>query len=212
MFAVLERFNFCSYFINIIKCIYQKCSSCITNNGWNSEYFKTSRGIRQGCSLSALLFVRSVEILSCNIRQNANIKGFQLPEDKIPSNLVNQNTEIKISQVADDTTIFTQDAKSTIEAIHVIENFSKVSGLQLNMSKTEGILLKGGMQSAETLDIKWTTEPIKSLGIYFGFNKDKIQKLNWESKMDKLKRVLSVWRRRDLTLYGKSVVLKSLVL
>ena len=25
--------------------------------------------------------------------------------------------------------------------------------------------------------------------------------------MDKLKRVLSVWRRRDLTLYGKSVVL-----
>lgn len=112
----------------------------------------------------------SVEILSCNIRQNANIKGFQLPEDKIPSNLVNQNTEIKISQVADDTTICTQDAKSTIEAIHVIENFSKVSGLQLNMSTTEGILLKGGMQSAETLDIKWTTEPIKSLGIYFGFN------------------------------------------
>jgi hypothetical protein len=92
--------------------------------------------------------------LSCNIRQNANIKGFQLPEDKIPSNLVNQNTEIKISQVADDTTICTQDAKSIIEAIHVIENFSKVSGLQLNMSKTEGILLKGGMQSAETLDIK----------------------------------------------------------
>ena len=150
--------------------------------------------------------------MSCNIRQNANIKGFQLPEDKIPSNLVNQNTEIKISQVADDTTVCTQDAKSIIEAIHVIENFSKVSGLQLNMSKTEGILLKGGMQSAETLDIKWTTEPIKSLGIYFGFNKDKTQKLNWESKMDKLKRVLSVWRRRDLTLYGKSVVLKSLAL
>ena len=68
------------------------------------------------------------------------------------------------------------------------------------------------MQSAETLDIKCITEPIKSLGIYFGFNKDKTQKLNWESKMDKLKRVLSVWRRRDLTLYGKSVVLKSLAL
>ena len=62
MFAVLEKFNFGSYFINMIKCIYQKCSSCITNNGWNSEYFKIARGIRQGCSLSALLFLMSVEI------------------------------------------------------------------------------------------------------------------------------------------------------
>jgi hypothetical protein len=48
------------------------------NNGWISEIFKNSRGIRQGCPLSALLFVLSVEIMALRIRNNKDIKGFQL--------------------------------------------------------------------------------------------------------------------------------------
>ena len=212
MFAVLEKFNFGSNFVNMIKCIYRRCFSCVTNKGWNSEYFNISRGIRQGCALSALLFVISVESLACNIRHNKNIQGFQLSEDKIPFNLIDFVTEIKISQVADDTTIFTKDANSTLEAIREVNRFSEVSGLKLNMTKTEGILLKEDPVQTEMVQIKWTSGPVKSLGIYFGLDKLEIQKLNWESKLDKLRRLLSVWRKRDLTLYGKSVVLKSLAL
>ena len=196
----------------MIKCIYAKCLSCISNKGRNSKYFNISRGIRQGCALSALLFILSVEILACNIRHNKNIKGFQMPEGKVPSNMLDQDTEVKISQVADDTTIFTKDNKSTLEVIQEVKHFSAVSGLQLNMSKTEGILLNVDAVQTEQIHIKWTSGPVKSLGIYFGLDKIEIQRLNWESKLDKLKRVLSVWRKRDLTLYGRSVVLKSLAL
>ena len=85
--------------------------------GWVSKYFDLSRGIRQGCSLSALLFVVSVEILACNRRNNPNIKGFQLPYDNISPACAQKDTEIKISQVADDTTVFTRDKKSTFEII-----------------------------------------------------------------------------------------------
>jgi hypothetical protein len=52
------------------------------NNGWISEIFKNSRGIRQGCPLSALLFVLSVEIMALRIRNNKDIKGFQIKIDE----------------------------------------------------------------------------------------------------------------------------------
>jgi hypothetical protein len=56
------------------------------NNGWISEIFKNSRGMRQGYPLSALLFVLSVEIMALRIRNNKDIKGFQIKidQDKCP--------------------------------------------------------------------------------------------------------------------------------
>ena len=181
--------------------------------GWVSKYFDLSRGICRGCSLSALLFVIAVEILAYNIRNNPNIKGFQLPYDNIPPAWAQKDTEIKISQVADDTTVFTRDKKSTFEIIKTIVLFSKVSGLKLNMQKTEGIWLsKNGDVPTDVLDIKWSTGPVKSLGIYFGLNETEIQKLNWESKLDKLKRLLSVWRKQNLTIYGRAIIINVIAL
>ena len=167
IFEALKRFNFGAVFISYTKCIYSKCSSSIINMGLGSKYFDLSRGIRQGCSLSALLFVIAVEILACNIRNNPKIKGFQLPFDKIPPAWAQKDTEIKeISQLADDNTVFTRDKKSTFEIIETIELFSKVSGLKLNMQKTEGIWLsKHGFIPADVLDSKWSIGPVKSLGI-----------------------------------------------
>jgi hypothetical protein len=69
------------------------------NNGWISEIFKNSRGIRQGSPLSALLFVLSVEIMALRIRNNKDIKGFQIKIDE-------QTHSMKISQLADDTTLY----------------------------------------------------------------------------------------------------------
>ena len=33
--------------------------------------------------------------------------------------------------------------------------------------------------------IKWYEKPIKTLGVYFGNNKEGCEKLNWENKIDK---------------------------
>ena len=65
------------------------------NNGWVSEMLENTRGIRQGFPLSALLFVLSVEIMVSRLRNNKDIKGFQIKIDE-------KTHSIKISQLADD--------------------------------------------------------------------------------------------------------------
>jgi hypothetical protein len=61
--------------------------------------FKNIRGISQGCPLSVLLFVLSVEIMALRILNNKNIEEFQVKIDWL-------NHSIKISQLEDDTTLF----------------------------------------------------------------------------------------------------------
>jgi hypothetical protein len=53
-----------------------------------------SRGIRQVFPLSALLFVLSVEIMALRIRNNKDIKGFQIKIDE-------QTPSIKLLELAE---------------------------------------------------------------------------------------------------------------
>jgi hypothetical protein len=53
----------------------------VINNGWIFEIFKNTRGIHQGCLLSALLFVISVEIMALRLRENKNINGIKVKID-----------------------------------------------------------------------------------------------------------------------------------
>ena len=51
------------------------------------------------CPLSALIYVLSVDLMALRIRNNKDIKGFQIKIDE-------QTHSIKKSQLADDTTLF----------------------------------------------------------------------------------------------------------
>ena len=70
LFKTLDAFNFGDNFKKWIKIIYSNPECCVTNNGFASSFFPISRGIRQGCPISALLFILVVEIMSLHIKQN----------------------------------------------------------------------------------------------------------------------------------------------
>jgi hypothetical protein len=40
--------------------------------------------------------------------------------------------------------------------------------------------------------IKWTQNPVKALGIFFGHNKEECQKLNWEKKIEEMNPNISI--------------------
>ena len=200
IFESLKRFNFGANFIKWVYIMYNEPNFKVKNNGWLSDNYTMTRGIRQGCSLSALLFVIVVEVLASMIRQNENIKGV----------LINGN-EHKIIQYADDATICVRHPDSIRETLYTINEFSRYAGLKLNLSKTKGIWLGNlkelGYRQFE--EISWTGNPVKCLGIYIGHNKEKCSLLNWDKKLDIIKQTLERWECRKLTLFGKVRVIKT---
>ena len=97
----LQLFNFGHDIQNWIKFFYNNVTSCVLNNGHASTFLSLQRGVRQGCPLSGILFVFGIELLSRYIKNDPTIKGIQ----------VNKH-ELKISQYADDTTVFVRDYDS----------------------------------------------------------------------------------------------------
>ena len=75
LFKVLDLMNFGPMFQKWVHIFYSNISSSVINNGFALDFFSLQRGVRQGCSLSGLLFVLAVEALAQAIRQDENIRG-----------------------------------------------------------------------------------------------------------------------------------------
>ncbi len=198
----LEVFNLGPNFIEWIGIIYNNISSCVTNNGHISEFFPLTRGIRQGCPISAMLFITVVELLATYIRNCADIKGLT----------INGNV-VKITQLADDTTLFLKDQASIKNLICVMDRFYESSGLRLNRQKCEVYLLGNCGLSNNPPDticgMKCIVDGFKALGIYFSLNKNRVIETNFKQKLEKCKTMMNVWAQYNLTLKGKICILKS---
>ena len=87
--------------------------------------------------------------------------------------------ESYIMLYADDATLKLSDEHSVSQAIFILNEFSSVSGLKLNIAKCNGLWpgpLKNNPQCVER--ITFSSNPIKSLGIYIGTDKENCNTLN----------------------------------
>lgn len=66
-------------FISWVRLLYTEICSAIMINGYTSDSFWPSQGVRQGCPLSALLYVISIEVLAANLRAHPDIVGLRPP-------------------------------------------------------------------------------------------------------------------------------------
>ena len=179
---------------------------------WNSFTlcFTLEKGVRQGCPLSALLFVISIEILACKIRQCKEISGIKLPLQDYVKN------EVKISMYADDITVFLTDVNDIKCVLDILRKFSKVSGLKLNSTKTEAMWIGSNKKcNRKPVDLRWKLYPcnnVKALGVNFSTTTplNEVHQ-NWDSKVDKINNIIKVWKMRNLTMVGKILITKSLL-
>lgn len=121
----LKLFGFGSSFANITEIFYKGITSSVIVNMFTSQRFSIKRGVRKGRPISPFSFILATE-LSLSIMHNQNFKGISIFD-----------REVKISQLADDTTLFLKDKNQLSIAIHIIKQFSCASGLKLNLSKYE---------------------------------------------------------------------------
>ena len=81
LFRTMEAFGIGENFISWVSNIYSNASSMVSINGFFSEKIPLRRGVRQGCPLSALLYVLVIEILALQLRLNPNM-GFTIEGEK----------------------------------------------------------------------------------------------------------------------------------
>ena len=97
-----------------------------------SDIICLSRGCRQGDPISPYIFVLCAEILSHVIRENPNIVGIEM-----------YGVENKLSQYANDTTMFINAEKESLKnVIRVLDWFRKISGFEVNRDKTKVIKIR----------------------------------------------------------------------
>ena len=203
IFSVLRKFNFGENFIRWIEILYKNPIFRMKNNGYISKTCTITKGIRQGCPASAIIFILVAEILASKIRESNDIKGFTKG---------NLDKEIKIIQHADDATMPLADVESVENAVKIIEEFGSVSGMSLNIDKTECLLL-GSLKNRyrNIFGIK-VCSYTKCLGIYIGHDRDICVQKNWYDKIKDLEKILHVWKKRKLTIFGKTCIINTLAL
>lgn len=202
LYNVFKIFGFGPDFYKWVQLLNNGASSSINNGGWLSEPIDISCGIRQGCPFSPLAFILAVELMAIKIR-NSTIVGISSP-------ITTHQAQIKIKQLADDTTLFLNSRDDVIKSIEILKTFERFSGLMMNMQKTKA--LRMGRQNEENIPCT-VVERIKVLGVYFE-SKRMAREIedNWNDKIDQINTLIKGWSKRDLSIIGKVVVIKTFLI
>ena len=100
MIKAFERSGIQDPYLNMIKAIYSKPAANIKLNGEKLEAIPLKSGTRQLCPLSHYLFTIVLEVLARAIRQQKEIKGIQI-----------RNEKVQISLFANDMIVYLSDPK-----------------------------------------------------------------------------------------------------
>ena len=147
--------------------------------------------------LSALSIILCTESLVMAIKVNKPIKGIPIPLDK------ERYKTVKLSQYVDDMSLYLKDGEQFLNTLDTIIDFGRVSGLVLNLEKTEGLWLGSLTNCNERIcGLKWPNI-IRYLGMYVGKDLNECDKRNWVDKLVTFQKLLDCWKLKNLTLYIK---------
>ena len=205
LFSTLEYFNFGDTFISWLKTMYKGARSCLMTNGVQSSYFNITRGIRQGDSLSALLYIIQLEPLAEKIRQSNTIEGIKI---KL-KHMQNEELEAKCCQYVDDSNTFLKNKNFIDNLIDILNEYENVSGSKINLDKTVALAMKHDREEI-IREIKLRKGPEKVLGVPIGGNDLTNNDALWKSLIPKLSNKLNIWITRNLSLQGKTHIIRSI--
>ena len=190
------------WFIAQIQVLYSDIESVLKINGGLSAPFKVLRGVRQGCSLSSMLYSLAIEPLLHKLR--GQLSGFSLPKCK---------ENFKLSAYADDLIILVNNQDEINVLNETVNNFGKVSSARINWKKSEALAIGNKLINRCVLPggLMWRKGGLKYLGIHVG-DESSISK-NWENTLEKVEGRLRKWKwiLPKLSLKGRILIINNLV-
>jgi hypothetical protein len=130
MIKALRKLKIEGMYLNIVKAIYGKPTANIILYGEKLKPFPLKLGMRQGYTLSPLLFNIVLEFLDRAIRQEEEITGIQIGKETV-----------KISLFANDMVVYLKDPKNLIQKLlDIINSNSKVVVHKIHLQKSLAII------------------------------------------------------------------------
>ena len=200
----LKTLNFGESFRKWVQIFFTNRETYLMMNGFMEEKIYLQQGVPQGDILSPLIFLLVVEFLLLKIGYTKTLKGVFFPHG-----------EARAEAYADDTTIgISRDSENLRNLIGIINNFSLISGLHANIDKTHVIPIGLITNTAEILcpdlALNWTSS-FKLLGLEIDSKLERLH-TNIEKKIIKVKSLITLWEKRNLTTSGRVAIAKSLLL
>lgn len=168
-------------------------------NGELAGYFGSSRGLRQGCSLSPYLFVICMDVLSKLIDKAADERqiGFH-PKCK----------HIKITHLcfADDLMVFIDGTTRSIgETIKILDEFAKYSGLKISPQKSTiflaGLTERNRSEITTQFQLPTGAIPVRYLGL--PLLSKRMSVADYEPLINKIRSRMTSWTTRHLSYAGR---------
>ena len=178
MIDVLKMYKIHGNVINIISKIYQGDKTDLIFNKQNCGSIEVTSGIRQGCNVSALLFV---------------IVTYKIIEEMERSRLGYRDNDFYLPLLfyMDDALLLARKREDAVSMVNIFERTAMKFGLKLNRKKCQMIVFNSKDQEREINGIK-TAENMKYLGIDICKQRRwyKNQVENMKTKGNKLSNVL----------------------
>jgi hypothetical protein len=133
LFYKLRTLGLNGKLIDLIEDIYHKTKCAVKQGDKVTQFFNYSKGVRQGCPLSPLLF--NIYINEFIHRVNLNTKS---------DITLNGNDKINILLYADDIVIIGQSQKELQDHLNALSEFCDFWGLQVNTRKTKCMVINRG--------------------------------------------------------------------
>ena len=202
----MRWFNFGENIIKWVKILFEGFELCTYSNGYMSENFKVSKGLFQGNPVAPYLFIIVIELLAEKLRQNPKVKGLKVGDE-----------ELLITMFADNLGLILDFDRKVWEATtNELDDFQNKTGLVINYDKTVvyrlGSVRNSNAKFYSSQKLHWSDNPIKVLGVVITNNHEDRLTLNYSTLMPKIENILKMWKQRDLSLFGKIMIVNSLVM
>ena len=204
---LLQQCGFSEKWRRWIRCCISIVKFSILINGSPSNFFGSSRGLRQGDPLFPFLFDIVMKALS-HMLVAATVPGQFL--GFTVGNATGSLMTVSHLLFADDTLVFCDVGINHITALRgILFKFEEVSGLKINLGKSKLVPVGDVHNLHELVEILGCREsalPLKYLGLQGTTFKDKTI---WNPILEKMDRRLASWKRLYLSKGGKVTLIKS---